>query len=78
MGSTRTIGLLATDGTLSSGVFQSYLSDAGLSVMAPSEKDQRGIVMPLIYDRASSETSPTTPRRSSTSHGECTRTGAMR
>lgn len=50
-GEHATIGLLATDGTLSSGVFQSYLSDAGLSVMAPSEKDQRGIVMPLIYDR---------------------------
>ena len=38
-GEHATIGLLATDGTLSSGVFQSYLSDAGLSVMAP------------IYDR---------------------------
>lgn len=50
-GSHATIGLLATDGTLSSGVFQSYLSDAGLSVMAPSEEDQRTIVMPLIYDR---------------------------
>lgn len=50
-GEHATIGLLATDGTLSSGVFQSYLSDAGLSVMAPSEEEQRTIVMPLIYER---------------------------
>lgn len=50
-GHQATIGLLATDGTLSSGVFQSYLADAGLSVMAPDEEDQRSIVMPLIYDR---------------------------
>lgn len=50
-GAHATIGLLATDGTLSSGVFQSYLSDAGLSVMTPNEEDQQGIVMPLIYER---------------------------
>ena len=33
------------------GVFQNYLSEAGLSVVAPSDEDQAGIVMPLIYDR---------------------------
>lgn len=50
-GEHATIGLLATDGTLTSGVFQNYLSEAGLSVVAPSDEDQAGIVMPLIYDR---------------------------
>lgn len=50
-GERATIGLLATDGTLTSGVFQNYLSEAGLSVVAPSDEDQAGIVMPLIYDR---------------------------
>lgn len=46
-----TIGLLATDGTLSSGVFQEYLSNAGLDLALPTEDEQREIVMPLIYDR---------------------------
>ncbi|MDO4436781.1 MAG: amino acid racemase [Coriobacteriaceae bacterium] len=50
-GAHATIGLLATDGTVASGVFQSYLSDAGLSVVTPSAKDQADIVMPLIYER---------------------------
>ena len=36
---------------LTSGVFQNYLSEAGLSVVAPSDEDQAKIVMPLIYDR---------------------------
>lgn len=45
------VGLLATDGTLSSGVFQHYLSEARLTVVAPTEREQRGVVMPLIYDR---------------------------
>lgn len=50
-GAGATIGLLATDGTLSSGVFQEYLHNAGLKVALPSAEDQREIVMPLIYDR---------------------------
>ena len=45
------VGLLATDGTIASGVFQQYLSAAGLDIVAPEADDQRDIIMPLIYDR---------------------------
>ncbi len=42
-------GLMATRGTIESGVFQNYLEQQGVSAVAPSEEDQR-IVDHLIYD----------------------------
>ena len=50
-GEGATIGLLATDGTIASGVFQQYLNQAGLRAVAPTKEEQTGVVMPLIYDR---------------------------
>lgn len=44
-----TIGLMATDGTIESGVFQSYFERMGLKTMAPTDAD-RTTVMHLIYD----------------------------
>lgn len=42
-------GVLATDGTLSSGLFQSCLSRHGISCIVPEAQEQR-MVMQLIYD----------------------------
>lgn len=44
-----TVGLTATDGTIESGVFQSYFERVGLQTMVPSEQD-RALVMSAIYD----------------------------
>lgn len=44
----RRVGLLATDGTLASGLFQTALEAAGLTVCVPDEKHQRD-VMHVIY-----------------------------
>lgn len=49
VGKGATIGLMATEGTVQSGVFQDYLEAEGLSLVAPEEEDQRHI-MHLIYD----------------------------
>lgn len=46
--STGRVGLLATDGTLASGLYQSALTDAGLKPLFPSEADQK-ILMQTIY-----------------------------
>jgi aspartate racemase len=43
------IGLLATEGTVASGVFQDYLEAKGLRVMEPASDDQ-AVVSSLIYD----------------------------
>lgn len=43
------IGLLATEGTIQSGVFQEYLERWGLAAAAPDEQDQQ-LVTHLIYD----------------------------
>lgn len=51
VGSSGRVGLLATDGTIASGVFQRYLEERGLTTIVPTEKEQRDVVMPLIYDR---------------------------
>lgn len=45
------VGLLATDGTIASGVFQRYLEECGLTTITPHEDEQHGVVMPLIYER---------------------------
>lgn len=44
----RTVGLMATDGTLESGLFQSSLQAAGIKVVLPGENGQQD-VMHLIY-----------------------------
>lgn len=43
------VGLMATDGTVESGLFQNSLEKQGISVVLPSEAGQRS-VMSLIYD----------------------------
>lgn len=43
------VGLLATDGTLSSRLFQRCLAQHGISCITPQDEDQRA-VMHLIYD----------------------------
>lgn len=49
MGRGSTIGLLATEGTVASGVFQDYLELYGLKTMEPTAEDQREVTA-LIYD----------------------------
>lgn len=51
------VGLLATDGTLRSGVYQRELESQGIAVLCPSDEGQRE-VMRLIYDgvKAGAET----------------------
>lgn len=44
------VGLMATDGTVRSGIFQKELEREGVSVVLPAEEDQKG-VMSLIYDQ---------------------------
>lgn len=46
----RRVGLMATDGTMQSGIFQQKLEEAGLEVILPGEQAQRD-VMTLIYDQ---------------------------
>ncbi len=45
-----TVGLMATDGTVKTGLFQSRLQKAGIKVVLPDAGDQK-IVMETIYDR---------------------------
>ena len=44
------VRLMATDGTVESGIFQKELEAAGISVVLPDEQGQRG-VMTIIYDQ---------------------------
>lgn len=46
--SVRTVGLMATDGTVECGLFQNSLREAGIEVVLPGEDSQRD-VMHLIY-----------------------------
>lgn len=48
-GKGATVGLMATEGTVRSGVFQDFFERDGLSVIAPTEADERHL-MHLIYD----------------------------
>ena len=48
VGEGGSVGLMATEGTVSSGVFQSYLSERGLTTIVPSHEEQR-VVTELIY-----------------------------
>ena len=45
----RTVGLLATDGTIQTGVYHRYLKERGIKVVVPDAEDQK-VVMSLIYD----------------------------
>ena len=45
----RKVGLLATDGTIRTGVYHRYLKEAGIEVVVPEGEDQK-TVMSLIYD----------------------------
>ncbi|MFC8190712.1 aspartate/glutamate racemase family protein [Cellulomonas sp. NPDC057328] len=47
---TSTVGLLATSGTLASGVYQRAAEERGLTVLEPDADDQR-VVMGIIYDQ---------------------------
>ncbi|WP_449385134.1 aspartate/glutamate racemase family protein [Cellulomonas soli] len=49
-GAVRTVGLLATSGTLTSGVYQRAAQARGLSTLEPDEQDQAR-VMRIIYDQ---------------------------
>jgi len=46
----RSVGLLATSGTASSGVYQRALASRGVECLLPDEDDQRA-VMEIIYDQ---------------------------
>ena len=46
----KKIGVLATDGTLQSGVYKKAIEERGLAYLVPSEPSQRD-VMSLIYDQ---------------------------
>ena len=45
----RTVGILATDGTVRTGIYQRELEQAGLTAVTPPEDLQR-VVMSIIYD----------------------------
>lgn len=48
-GQGSTVGLLATEGTVASGVFQTYFENEGLSTLTPDPEDQEKL-MALIYE----------------------------
>lgn len=49
IGAGSTVGLMATEGTLQSNVFQSYFEQRGLNTLAPSDEERQKL-MKLIYD----------------------------
>lgn len=53
----RQVGLMATDGTVRSGIFQRQIEDLGMELVLPSEEGQRG-VMALIYDQVKAGVAP--------------------
>ncbi len=46
----RRVGLMATEGTVASGVFEAYFAERGVEVVAPGRADQR-LLNELIYGR---------------------------
>lgn len=48
-GGIRRVGIMATDGTISSGIFQTEIENAGMEAILPDEVKQAA-VMSLIYD----------------------------
>ena len=56
-GGVRKVGLMATDGTVRSGIFQRQIEELGMELVVPSEEGQRN-VMTLIYDQVKAGTRP--------------------
>lgn len=53
----RRVGLMATDGTVCSGIFQRQVEEQGMELVLPSEAGQKG-VMTLIYDQVKAGIQP--------------------
>lgn len=53
----KKVGLMATDGTIQSGIFQRCIEEMGMEAVLPSENAQRG-VMTLIYDQVKAGLKP--------------------
>ena len=53
----RKVGLMATDGTVQSGIFQRQVEQLGMELILPGEAGQKG-VMTLIYDQVKAGTRP--------------------
>ncbi|MCD8045265.1 MAG: amino acid racemase [Clostridiales bacterium] len=51
----RKVGVMATDGTVQSGLFQEHLREMGIDVILPDERHQR-YVMEIIYDNVKAGT----------------------
>lgn len=51
------VGLMATDGTVQSGIFQRQVEELGMELVLPDEEGQRG-VMTLIYDQVKAGLEP--------------------
>jgi aspartate racemase len=51
------VGLMATDGTVQSGIFQKEIEACGMELVLPSDEGQRG-VMTLIYDQVKAGLEP--------------------
>lgn len=53
----RKVGLMATDGTVQSGIFQQQVEQMGMELILPGEEGQKG-VMTLIYDQVKAGVAP--------------------
>lgn len=53
----RRVGLMATDGTVCSGIFQRQVEEQGMELVLPTEAGQKG-VMTLIYDQVKAGIQP--------------------
>lgn len=53
----RRVGLMATDGTVQSGIFQQEVEKCGMEILLPSQEEQKG-VMTLIYDQIKAGIAP--------------------
>lgn len=53
----RKVGLMATDGTVQSGIFQRQVEECGMEIVLPSREGQKG-VMTLIYDQVKAGLEP--------------------
>ena len=53
----KKVGLMATDGTVQSGIFQRQVEELGMELVLPDENGQRG-VMTLIYDQVKAGLEP--------------------
>ena len=53
----RRVGLMATDGTVQSGIFQRQIEELGMELVLPDAEGQRG-VMALIYEQVKAGAAP--------------------